>query len=131
MQRLTRKLETARKLVPAPVVDGDSARVGIIAFGSSDPAVRESRHQLRHEHGLETDYLRLRAYPFSSELDTFVERHDRVYVVEQNRDAQLAALVRLHLSAELGPRVRSVAHIHGLPLDARSTTDELLALEGR
>jgi 2-oxoglutarate ferredoxin oxidoreductase subunit alpha len=131
MQRLARKLDTARSLVPGPVIEGDSAPVGIIAFGSSDPAVRESRHQLRREHALDTDYLRLRAYPFSSELDTFVERHDRVYVVEQNRDAQLAALVRLHLSAELGPRVRSVAHVHGLPLDARSVTGEILALEGR
>jgi 2-oxoglutarate ferredoxin oxidoreductase subunit alpha len=113
------------------VVEETGARVGIVAFGSSDPAVRESRDQLRRGRGLETDYLRVRAWPFAREVHRFVERHERVYVVEQNRDAQLAALIRLHLPAELGPRVRSVAHVHGLPLDARSVTGEILALEGR
>ena len=131
VERLARKHETARGLVPAPLLEGDGARVGIVAFGSSDPAVRESREQLRRERGLATDYLRIRAYPFSREVHAFVERHDRVYVVEQNRDAQLAALLRLDLAPELGPRLRSVAHVHGLPLDARSVTDEILTLEGR
>jgi 2-oxoglutarate ferredoxin oxidoreductase subunit alpha len=131
MDRLLRKHESARALVPSAVVDDQGARVGIVAFGSSDPAIRESRHQLRQERGLETDYLRIRAYPFGRELDAFVERHDRVYVVEQNRDAQLAALMTLHLAPELAPRLRSVAHIHGLPLDARSVTEEIVALEAR
>jgi 2-oxoglutarate ferredoxin oxidoreductase subunit alpha len=131
MDRLLRKHDSARALVPSPVVDDQGARVGIVAFGSSDPAIRESRHQLRQERGLETDYLRIRAYPFGRELDAFVERHDRVYVVEQNRDAQLAALMTLHLAPELAPRLRSVAHIHGLPLDARSVTEEIVALEAR
>jgi 2-oxoglutarate ferredoxin oxidoreductase subunit alpha len=130
MERLARKHETARALVPAPVLEGTGARIGIIAFGSSDPAVRESRDQLRRERGVEADYLRIRAYPFAREVHAFVERHDRIYVVEQNRDAQLAALLRLDLAPELGPRLRSVAHIDGLPLDARSVTDEILALEG-
>ncbi|HET7754288.1 MAG TPA: 2-oxoacid:acceptor oxidoreductase subunit alpha [Anaeromyxobacteraceae bacterium] len=130
MDRLRRKLDTARTLVPAPIVEGDGARVGIIGFGSSDAAIRESRHQLHQERGVATDYLRIRAYPFPLEVDRFVERHDRVYVVEQNRDAQLASLLRLHLAPELAPRIRPVAHIHGLPLDARSVTDEIAALEG-
>jgi 2-oxoglutarate ferredoxin oxidoreductase subunit alpha len=131
LNRLRRKQETAKSLVPAPVLDGTGSRVGIIAFGSSDPAVRESRDQLRRERGLETDYLRVRAYPFASEVHRFVEQHDRVYVVEQNRDAQLASLLRLDLAPELSPRLRSVAHVHGMPLDARSTTDEILAMEDR
>jgi 2-oxoglutarate ferredoxin oxidoreductase subunit alpha len=59
-----------------------------------------------------------------------VEGHDRVYVVEQNRDAQLAALLKLDLAPELAPRLRSIAHVHGLPLDARSVSDEILGLEG-
>jgi 2-oxoglutarate ferredoxin oxidoreductase subunit alpha len=131
MERLARKLETARSLVPAPVADGPgSARVGILAYGSSHPAVVEARAQLLAERGLETDYLRVRGYPFARAVHDFVERHDRVYVVEQNRDAQLAALLKLDLAPELLSRLRSIAHVHGLPLDARSVTDEILGLEG-
>ena len=132
MERLARKLETARSLVPAPVLSGPgTARVGIVAYGSSDPAIVEARVQLARERGLETDYLRVRGWPFSREVHAFVERHERVYVVEQNRDGQLAALLKLDLSPELVSRLRSVAHVHGMPLDARSVTDEISTLEGR
>jgi 2-oxoglutarate ferredoxin oxidoreductase subunit alpha len=132
MERLARKLETARSLVPAPEHHGSGqARVGLVAYGSSHPAVVEARAQLLRESGLETDYLRVRGYPFARAVHDFVERHDRVYVVEQNRDGQLAALLELDLAPELAPRLRSVAHVHGLPLDARSVTDEILGLEGR
>ncbi len=132
MERLARKLETARTLAPAPETHGTGrARVGIVAYGSSDPAIVESRAQLAADRGLETDYLRVRAYPFSRAVHDFVERHERVYVVEQNRDGQLAALLKLDVAPELAPRLRTVAHIHGLPLDARSVTDEILGLEGR
>jgi 2-oxoglutarate ferredoxin oxidoreductase subunit alpha len=132
MERLARKLETARSLAPAPELHGaGKARIGVVAYGSSHPAVVEARAQLAREHGLETDYLRVRAYPFARAVHDFVERHDRVYVVEQNRDGQLAALLRLDLAPELGPRLRSVAHLDGLPLDARSVTDEIVGVEGR
>lgn len=132
MERLARKHETARTLVPAPVLEGaGKARVGIVAYGSSHHAIVEARAQLREEAGLEVDYLRVRGFPFSRGVHEFVERHERVYVVEQNRDGQLAALLRLDLAPELGPRLRSIAHVHGLPLDARSVTDEILGLEGR
>jgi 2-oxoglutarate ferredoxin oxidoreductase subunit alpha len=132
MERLARKLETARSLVPAPEAHGPgTARVGVVAYGSSHPAILESLDQLRRERGLEADYLRVRGFPFSREVHAFVEAHDRVYVVEQNRDGQLAALLRLDLAPELAARLRSVAHVHGLPLDARSVTDEILGLEAR
>jgi 2-oxoglutarate ferredoxin oxidoreductase subunit alpha len=131
MERLARKLETARSLVPAPERHGGGARIGIVAYGSSHPAVMESRAQLAAEGKLETDYLRVRGYPFSRDVHAFVEAHERVYVVEQNRDGQLAALLRLDLAPELGPRLRPIAHVDGLPLDARSVTDEILGLEGR
>jgi 2-oxoglutarate ferredoxin oxidoreductase subunit alpha len=132
MERLARKMETARSLVPAPEVHGTGkAKVGILAYGSSHPAIVESRVQLERERGLVTDYLRVRGYPFARDVHAFVERHERVYVVEQNRDAQLAALLQLDLAPELAPRLRRVAHIHGLPLDARSVTDEILTLEAR
>jgi 2-oxoglutarate ferredoxin oxidoreductase subunit alpha len=103
--------------------------VGIVACGSSHPAVLEAQAQLRDEAGLETDYLRVRGYPFSPEVGVFVAAHERVYVVEQNRDAQLRALLALDLPGPDVARLRSVAHVHGLPLDARSVTDEIVALE--
>jgi 2-oxoglutarate ferredoxin oxidoreductase subunit alpha len=105
-------------------------RVGIIAYGTSHWAIIESRDQLRNEHGLETDYLRIRAYPFPREVHDFIDSHERVYVVEQNRDGQMFDLLRLDVSAEQVTKLRSIAHCTGLPLDARSVTDELIALEG-
>lgn len=131
LERLARKLETARSAVPAPVVEERGARIGIVAYGSSHHAVVEARDQLRAEHGLETDYLRVRAFPFSREVHAFVERHERVHVIEQNRDAQLATLLRGDLAPELTPRIRSVARITGLPLDARTVTDAIATLEAR
>src|SRR5271163_4606742 len=102
MERLSKKFETARTLVPRPeVVQTGKATVGVIAFGSSDFAMRESRDQLSREYGLDTDYLRLRAYPFSREVHEFVASHDRVYVIEQNRDAQMLSLLKLDLQ-EIG-----------------------------
>jgi len=130
MERLARKFETARQLVPAPVVvqDGQS-KVGLIAFGTSDFAVGESRDQLRKEYNCETDYLRLRAFPFAKEVHDFVAAHERVYVIEQNRDAQLLSLLKLDLPAADVVKLRSVRHFNGLPMDARSVTDELVLQE--
>jgi len=130
MARLARKLDTARAALPAPVADGAGAAVGILCHGSTQFAVAESRAQLRAEAGLETDLLRVRAYPFAAAVRAFVEAHPRVYVVEQNRDGQLAALLRMDLPPELAPRLRSVAISDGLPLDARSVTDRIRAGEG-
>jgi 2-oxoglutarate ferredoxin oxidoreductase subunit alpha len=130
MERLRRKFEHARSFVPAPVVQTmPNAEVGIIAFGSSHWALTESRDQLRDEHKLATDYLRIRAYPFSHEIADFVRGHKRIYVVEQNRDAQMLSLLKLDLDVELVPKLRSVARLDGLPLDARSVTDEIIAME--
>jgi 2-oxoglutarate/2-oxoacid ferredoxin oxidoreductase subunit alpha len=132
MERLNRKFETARSFVPRPEIrKGDNAKIGIIAYGTSHWGVTESRDQLRDEYAIETDYLRLRAYPFTREVHEFIEQHDRIYVVEQNRDAQMLTLLRLDLKPELTTRLRSIAHITGLPLDARSITDELTSMEGK
>ena len=131
LARLARKLDNARSVLPAPVLEGQGAPVGIIAYGSSHHAVLESRDQLRREKGVEADYLRVRAYPLSRDVEAFVKSHERIYVVEQNRDGQLAALLRLDVTAELVPKLRSLAHIPGLPLDARSVTEEIAAREGR
>jgi 2-oxoglutarate/2-oxoacid ferredoxin oxidoreductase subunit alpha len=131
MDRLARKFDTARQYVPKPeVYDAPGADVAIIGFGSSHWAIEESRDQLTRENGVKTAYLRLRAYPFTDELPTFVERYRRVYVVEQNRDAQMLALMRLELPHEQIAKLRSVLHYSGLPLDARSVTDDILQQEG-
>ena len=131
MQRLRRKFETASTLVPAPEIDRVAeARVGIVGYGTSHWGIVESRDQLSTEAGLATSYLRLRAYPFTRELPEFIAQHDRIYLVEQNRDAQMAALMRMDLPAELMARVRSVLHFNGLPLDARTVTDSILSQEG-
>jgi len=132
MERLNRKFETARSFVPRPeIAKGENAKIGIIAYGTSHWGVIESRDQLRSEYSIETDYLRLRAYPFTREVHDFIERHDRVYVVEQNRDAQMLSLLKLDLKPELTTRLRSISHLDGLPLDARSVTDELSTMEGK
>ena len=131
MERLSKKFETARMLVPRPeVVQTGKSKIGLIAFGSSDFATRESRDQLGKEYGLDTDYLRLRAYPFSREVHEFVASHDRVYVIEQNRDAQMLSLLKLDLQAEDIVKLRSIRHFNGLPIDARSVTDDLVTQEG-
>jgi 2-oxoglutarate ferredoxin oxidoreductase subunit alpha len=131
MERLNRKFETARTLVPAPViVENGKSKVGLIAFGTSDFAIIESRDQLKKEYGVETDYLRVRAFPFSHEVHEFVASHERVYIIEQNRDAQLLSLLKLDLPAAEIVKLRSVRHFNGLPMDARFVTDELVLQEG-
>jgi 2-oxoglutarate ferredoxin oxidoreductase subunit alpha len=132
MLRLSRKLDTARTALPAPVVHGSGkSEIGIIAFGTSHWALTESLDQLRDEHKLTPDYMRIRAYPFAPEVADFVRSHRRVYVVEQNRDAQLASLLKLDLESELVPRLRSVARLDGLPIDARSVTEDIAAKEAK
>ena len=136
MERLNRKFETARSFVPRPVImngkpTAGKKNIGIIAYGTSHWGITEARDQMRDEYHLETDYLRLKAYPFTREVHEFIENHDRVYVVEQNRDAQMLSLLKLDIKPELVTRLRSIAHIHGLPLDARSVTDELTSMEGK
>jgi 2-oxoglutarate/2-oxoacid ferredoxin oxidoreductase subunit alpha len=128
LDRLTVKHETARLHVPAPVVDDNGNRAGILAFGSTHFAVVESRDQLR-DAGVEVDYLRLRALPLSPEVLEFVERHDRVYVVEQNRDGQLFGLLRQELSGRLADRLISIRHYNGVPIDAHAITDPVLDVE--
>jgi 2-oxoglutarate ferredoxin oxidoreductase subunit alpha len=132
MERINKKFETARSFVPRPeLITSGKSKIGVIAYGTSHWAIIESRDQLRDEYNIEIDYLRLKAYPFSREVHEFIEQHERVYIVEQNRDAQMLSLIKLDIKPELVTRLRSIAHIHGLPLDARSVTDELMTMEGK
>ncbi len=131
MDRLARKFETARSHVPEPVIQSNpKAKIGFVAFGTSHFATEESRDQLLEETKVETSYFRLRGYPFNAELARFVDAHDRVYMIEQNRDAQLRQLMKLELTPEQVSKLRSVLHYSGLPIDARSITDDVLAQEG-
>jgi 2-oxoglutarate ferredoxin oxidoreductase subunit alpha len=132
MNRLAHKFEVMRQHVPEPVITNVAgARIGFICFGTSDYAVRESCDQLRGEYAIEASYLRLKAFPFSPQIAEFIERHERVYVVEQNRDAQLLSLLRMELAPELIAKLRSVRYFGGLPLDARTVTDDVVKQEGK
>jgi len=129
MDRLARKYETARGLVPPPVIDrAPGAEIGILGFGSSHWAIVEARDMMAAE-GLATDYLLLKALPFTSDVAGFLESRDRVYVVEQNRDGQMAALLRMEYP-ELGAKLRSILHYDGLPIDAQSIVDQVREREG-
>ncbi|MCL6545357.1 MAG: 2-oxoacid:acceptor oxidoreductase subunit alpha [Bryobacteraceae bacterium] len=131
MDRLARKFESIRKEVPPPEVElQENASVGIICYGTSRYAVEESRDQLLREFGLQTGLLRLKAYPFTPQLNEFLERHARVYVVEQNRDAQMLSLMRMDLDPALTAKLASVRYYGGLPLDARTVTEEIVRQEG-
>ena len=131
MLRLARKFETAKTLVPRPIVEGTGKqKVGIIAFGTSHWAVVESRDQLERESGLATDYLRIRAFPFTQEVADFVAAHDRIYVVEQNRDAQMLNLLKTNLDPADAVKLHPVLHFNGLPIDARTVTTAIAAEEG-
>ena len=129
VDRLQKKYETAKRFVPKPIIDRrDGASIGFIAFGTTHYPIEESRHQLRSERGVEVDYMRLRALPFTEELAQFVAEHARVYVVEQNRDGQMADLIRLEMGEEQR-KIRKILHYTGLPCDARSVTNAVLQME--
>jgi 2-oxoglutarate/2-oxoacid ferredoxin oxidoreductase subunit alpha len=131
VDRLNRKFEHARTLVPPAVIaKNGTSKIGIIAYGTSDFAVRESLDQIKNEYKADVDYLRVRAYPFTHEIHDFIASHERVYVIEQNRDAQMESLLKLDLPADQVVKLRSILHYNGLPIDARSVTEEFVTKEG-
>ncbi|HBY59322.1 MAG TPA: 2-oxoacid:acceptor oxidoreductase subunit alpha [Solibacterales bacterium] len=130
MNRLARKFESIRAAAPAPeVVCRDGARIGVVCCGTSRYAAEESCDQMAREYGLAASYFRLKAYPFSPQLSEFINRHERVYVIDQNRDAQLLGLMRLDLPVEEVGKLRSVRYYGGMPIDARTVTDEIVRQE--
>lgn len=130
MDRLLKKFETSREHVPQPEVQNvKGAKIGFLAFGTTHWAIIESQDQLQKEYKLPVSYYRLRAVPFTKHLVEFFENHDRVYIVEQNRDGQMASLIKLELAAELCGKMRSIRHYSGLPIDARFVTDAIITAE--
>lgn len=131
MERIARKIEGTRKRLPAPeFIEGKNDAFGVIAYGTSHWAVVESRDQLKKEHGIEAAYCRVRGFPFAESVHEFIRRYPRVYVVDQNRDAQMYSLLRLDVEEQLVTKLRSVLHFSGLPIDARSVTDSIVSQEG-
>jgi 2-oxoglutarate ferredoxin oxidoreductase subunit alpha len=105
------------------------AAVGILCCGTTHYAAEESRDQLEREHNLRAGYLRLKAFPFPASVSDFIDRHERVYVIDQNRDAQLFSMMKMDLTIERAAKLRSIRYYSGLPVDAQSLTEEIVKQE--
>jgi len=128
LDRLVRKHDSARTAVPSPVVEDTGKNVAILAYGTTHHAIVEARDLLLAD-GYTFDYLRVRALPFAPEVAAFIARHERVYVVEQNRDGQLFSILRTELPPEVSARMISVRHYNGVPIDAHAVADPILQHE--
>ena len=131
LDRLTKKFETLRHAVPKPVLSPakTATPIGVFALGTTHWPIEEARALLAGR-GVAFDYMRLRAFPFSDEVAAFFASHDRVYVIEENRDGQMAGMLRMEIPATAA-KIRSVLHYDGLPLDAQTIVEEILAHEER
>ena len=124
MDRLKRKFDTARDVVPTPIVDEmDGAEIGIIAYGTSQYAIDEARDRLAAE-GIKTSFLRLRALPINQTVRDFIAKYEQVYVVELNRDGQMHIILRSEMP-EMVMKLHSLAFMDGMPLTARWIVEAL------
>jgi 2-oxoglutarate ferredoxin oxidoreductase subunit alpha len=122
VERLLRKHKAAAKFVPAPIIKKrEGARIGIVTIGGCDPAVREAIGLLPLR-GIEADFMRIRGFPFSEEVEAFLNEHDFNFIVEQNRDAQLRSLLTLETGVAKS-KLRSVLAFGGFPLSAKNVID--------
>jgi 2-oxoglutarate ferredoxin oxidoreductase subunit alpha len=127
MLRLKKKFVTARRHLPGPVIfNGSNAGAAIIAYGSTEAAINEARDQLSNEYGIQTDFMRVRAFPFGPEVDEFVRKYDQIYVVEMNRDGQLHQLLTLAYP-EKALNLKSVPFGDGMPASAKWVREGILA----
>jgi 2-oxoglutarate ferredoxin oxidoreductase subunit alpha len=127
-KRLAKKYETARNFVPKPVIQLEpNSEFGILAFGSSEPAIAESRVQLR-EMGIHTNFCRVRALPFTQEVKEFVEKNEKIYVIEMNRDGQMCQLLQMAYP-EYAIRFVKLCHLDGLPLTAKWICKSIQSVE--
>ena len=124
LDRLRRKHDTAKELVPAPVIKArKGVKTAIVSLGSCDAAVREALDVLARE-GTDVNYLRVRGFPFSKAVEEFLSQHDRIFVVEQNRDAQLKSLLLLETPVDKH-KLHSILHYGGMPIDSRCIIEGL------
>ena len=126
MERLKRKYRTAKKYLPEPILEIDNgSKIGVIAFGSTKPAVEEAAFLLSKDTNLKIDYLRVRAIPFSDKVGEFIDSHDRIYVIEMNRDGQMHQILTINYP-ESAMKLKSVAYLDGLPLTATFVKDAIV-----
>ncbi len=126
MERLGRKQITAKEYVPVPVLHGNpKASVGIIAYGSTENAIFEAQEQLEQENGIQSEFLRVRAVPFTKEVDEFIKRHDQIFVVEMNRDSQMLQILYTEYP-QYATRFKAVAYHDGLPAAAKWVREGIL-----
>jgi 2-oxoglutarate ferredoxin oxidoreductase subunit alpha len=124
LARIYRKFETAREMLPLPVVDErEGAKVGIISLGSNDPAIQEARDRLRGE-GIETSYLRLRSLPVAHSVNDFIQKYERIFVVENNFDGQLFKIL-VNVEPACASKMVKAAKSNGYPLSARWITETI------
>jgi 2-oxoglutarate ferredoxin oxidoreductase subunit alpha len=126
LDRLARKFKRARTLVPPPVIEATgTSNLGLVAIGSSRGAVNEARDILA-KRGIPVDYMRIKAFPFTKEVESFMAEHDKIFVVEQNRDAQLRSLLTLETDVPKS-KLHSILHYSGLPMTSREIVEAVLA----
>jgi 2-oxoglutarate/2-oxoacid ferredoxin oxidoreductase subunit alpha len=126
LDRLLKKWETAKKLVPRAVIDATAGSdIGIVSIGSCDGAIHEAMHVLKAQ-GVGVDYMRVRSFPFSEDVERFLSAHRVLFVVEQNRDAQFKSLLTLETSVEKS-KLRSLLHYSGLPISSTFIVEGVLA----
>ena len=126
LDRLRKKFETARKFVPKPIIEKErGVKTGIICYGSSFEPVREARDRLKAR-GLRTNHMLIRALPLTSEVRDFLAEHDTIYFVEQNRDGQMAAIIKDDWP-ELGAKIVSVLIYNGLPATPLEVVNQIFA----
>ncbi len=126
MERLLRKFKRARTLVPQPVIEATgTSDIGLVAIGSSRGAVNEARDILA-KRGIAVDYMRIKAFPFTKEVEAFMASHEKIFVVEQNRDAQLRSLLTLETDVPKS-KLHSILHYSGLPMTSKEIVDAVIA----
>jgi 2-oxoglutarate/2-oxoacid ferredoxin oxidoreductase subunit alpha len=126
LDRLLKKWATAGRLVPRALIDATAGSpLGIVSLGSCDGAIREALDVLK-QRGVALDYMRVRAFPFSEDVEKFLAAHELLFVVEQNRDAQLRALLTLETAVDKA-KLRSLLHYNGLPISSQFIVEGVLA----
>jgi 2-oxoglutarate/2-oxoacid ferredoxin oxidoreductase subunit alpha len=117
LDRIALKMRTAANTVPKPVIHGTGSEVGLVAIGGTNGAMMEAVAMLKDQ-GIACDYMRIRGFPFGDEVEEFMKNHERIFVVEQNRDAQLRSMLAIELGV---PRdeMTAVLDYAGLPLTAK------------
>ena len=129
LDRINKKYETAKTYVPKPIVElTEGAEIGLIAYGSTELAMKEVRDILEKE-GVKTNYLLLKAIPFTEEVTEFLEKNKTVYIIEQNRDAQVRKVILLEYDGKYSDKLKSVLYYGGWSIDAETISNQILHTE--